>query len=56
MSDGKTTSRLRLLQDADIKDKVVLIRVDHNTVKKNRIKDFGKKSGFVNSDSIVSRS
>ena len=39
MSNGKTTARLRLLQEADIKDKVVLIRVDHNTVKKSRIKD-----------------
>jgi len=39
MSEGKTISSLRLLQEANIKDKVVLIRVDHNTVKKGRIKD-----------------
>lgn len=39
MSEGKTNTRLRLLQEADIKDKVVLIRVDHNTVKKGGIKD-----------------
>jgi phosphoglycerate kinase len=39
MSEEKTTSSLRLIQEADIKDKVVLIRVDHNTVKKGRIKD-----------------
>jgi len=39
MSEGKTNTRLRLLQEADIKDKVVLIRVDHNTVKKGKIKD-----------------
>jgi len=39
MSEGKTNTRLRLLQEADIKDKVVLIRVDHNTVKKGEIKD-----------------
>jgi len=39
MSEGKAAPSLRLLQEADIKDKVVLIRVDHNTVKKGRIKD-----------------
>jgi len=39
MSEGKTVSSLRLIQEADIKDKVVLIRVDHNTVKKGEIKD-----------------
>ncbi|MBW2005940.1 MAG: phosphoglycerate kinase [Deltaproteobacteria bacterium] len=39
MSNGKTVSSLRLIQEADIKDKVVLIRVDHNTVKKGKIKD-----------------
>ena len=39
MSKGKKNSSLRLLQEADIKDKVVLIRVDHNTVKKGKIKD-----------------
>lgn len=31
--------RLRLIQDADMKGKVVLVRVDHNVVKKGRIKD-----------------
>ncbi len=31
--------RLRLIQDADVKDKVVLVRVDHNVVKKGRIHD-----------------
>lgn len=31
--------RLRLIQQAEIKDKIVLVRVDHNVVKKGRIKD-----------------
>ena len=31
--------KLRLIQDTDIKDKLVLIRVDHNVVKKGKIKD-----------------
>jgi len=31
--------RLRLIQDADMKGRVVLVRVDHNVVKKGRIKD-----------------
>lgn len=31
--------RLRLIQQADIKDKIVLVRVDHNVVKKGRIED-----------------
>jgi phosphoglycerate kinase len=31
--------RLRVLQQADMKDKVVLLRVDHNVVKKGQIKD-----------------
>jgi len=39
MSEGKAAPSLRLLQEADIKYKVVLIRVDHNTVKKGKIKD-----------------
>jgi len=30
---------LPLLQDADLEDKVVLLRVDHNVVKKGRIQD-----------------
>lgn len=32
--DSKLDPRLPLLQDADLKDKVVLLRVDHNVVKK----------------------
>jgi len=31
--------RLRLIQNTDIKDKIVLVRVDHNVVKKGRIED-----------------
>jgi len=31
--------RMRLIQDADMKGKVVLVRVDHNVVKKGKIKD-----------------
>lgn len=31
--------KLRVIQDADMKDKVVLVRVDHNVVKKGKIKD-----------------
>ncbi|MEE9611071.1 MAG: phosphoglycerate kinase, partial [Desulfatiglandales bacterium] len=31
--------RLRLIQDADMKGKIVLVRVDHNVVKKGAIKD-----------------
>jgi phosphoglycerate kinase len=33
------TPRLRLIQETDIDDKVVLIRVDHNVVKKGKIED-----------------
>src|SRR5210317_1891686 len=33
------TNRIPLLQDADLKDKVVLVRVDHNVVKKGLIHD-----------------
>ena len=39
MPEIKTTPRLNLIQEADIKDKVVLIRVDHNVVKKGEIED-----------------
>ena len=39
MSEIKTASRLRLIQEKDVKNKVVLIRVDHNVVKKGKIKD-----------------
>ena len=31
--------RLPLIQDADLKDKIVLVRVDHNVVKKGEIRD-----------------
>jgi phosphoglycerate kinase len=31
--------RLRLIQGVDLKDKIVLVRVDHNVVKKGKIKD-----------------
>jgi phosphoglycerate kinase len=31
--------KLPLLQNADLEDKVVLLRVDHNVVKKGRIQD-----------------
>ena len=30
---------LRLIQQADMKNKIVLVRVDHNVVKKGKIKD-----------------
>ncbi len=33
------TNTISLLQDADLKDKVVLVRVDHNVVKKGIIHD-----------------
>lgn len=39
MEKGKLDPRLKLLQQADMKDKVVLLRVDHNVVKKGTIKD-----------------
>mgnify|MGYP002639895104 FL=1 len=39
MEKGKLDPRLKLLQQADMKDKVVLLRVDHNVVKKGIIKD-----------------
>lgn len=32
-------SRLRLIQDADLEDKVVLVRFNHNVVKDGEIKD-----------------
>lgn len=35
----QTSPRLKLLQEADIRDKVVLMRVDHNVVKAGRIED-----------------
>jgi len=39
MEKGGLDPRLRVLQQADMKGKVVLLRVDHNVVKKGRIKD-----------------
>ncbi len=39
MKRAELDSRLRLMQDADLKGKVVLVRVDHNVVNKGRIKD-----------------
>ena len=35
----KLDPRLRLIQDADMKERVVLVRVDHNVVKEGTIKD-----------------
>lgn len=39
MKKQELDSRLKLVQQADLKDKVVLVRVDHNVVKKGRVKD-----------------
>jgi len=39
MEKGELDPRVRVLQQADMKGKVVLLRVDHNVVKKGRIKD-----------------
>ena len=39
MENEKMDPRLRLIQHADMKDKVVLVRVDHNVVKNGKIKD-----------------
>ena len=39
METGQLDPRLRLLQQGDMKNKVVLVRVDHNVVKKGKIKD-----------------
>ena len=39
MENGKLDPRLKLIQQANMKDKVVLLRVDHNVVKKGIIKD-----------------
>lgn len=39
MERGKLDPRLKLLQQAQMRGKVVLLRVDHNVVKKGRIKD-----------------
>ena len=40
MEGGKLDPRLRLMQDADMRGKVVLVRTDHNVVKKGGIKDY----------------
>ncbi len=39
MKKQELDPRLKLIQQADLKDKVVLVRVDHNVVKKGLIKD-----------------
>jgi phosphoglycerate kinase len=39
MTEPDIDPRLPLIQDADLKDKVVLVRVDHNVVKKGEIRD-----------------
>lgn len=39
METGRLDPRLRLIQQAPMKGKVVLLRVDHNVVKKGKIKD-----------------
>jgi len=39
MEKGPLDTRLRLMQDSDMKGKVVLARVDHNVVKNGQIKD-----------------
>ena len=39
ITEMDTSQRLKVIQEADVKDKVVLIRVDHNVVKESKIKD-----------------
>ncbi|MFH1242158.1 MAG: phosphoglycerate kinase [Pseudomonadota bacterium] len=39
MEKGELDPRLRLVQNAEMQGKVVLLRVDHNVVKKGKIKD-----------------
>ncbi|MBW1781431.1 MAG: phosphoglycerate kinase [Deltaproteobacteria bacterium] len=39
MEKGKLDPRLRVIQQSQMKGKIVLVRVDHNVVKKGRIKD-----------------
>jgi phosphoglycerate kinase len=39
MSKPNIDARLPLIQDADLKDKIVLVRVDHNVVKKGEVRD-----------------
>ena len=37
MEKGELDPRLRLIQQADMRGKVVLVRVDHNVVKNGKI-------------------
>ena len=39
MEKGELDPRLRLIQQAEMEGKVVLVRVDHNVVKNGKIKD-----------------
>ena len=39
MSELDLDPRLPLIQNADLRDKLVLVRVDHNVVKKGEIRD-----------------
>lgn len=39
MEKGNASRGLRTIQEADVKNRVVLLRVDHNVVKKGRIED-----------------
>ncbi|NVM25316.1 MAG: phosphoglycerate kinase, partial [Desulfobacterales bacterium] len=39
MSKPDIDARLPLIQDADLEDKIVLVRVDHNVVKKGEVRD-----------------
>ncbi len=39
MTNMQIDPRLPLVQDADLRDKVVLVRVDHNVVKRGEIRD-----------------
>ena len=39
MINAKSDNNLPLIQDADIMDKIVLVRVDHNVVKGGEIRD-----------------
>jgi len=39
MDKGSLDQRLRIMQQAEMRDRVVLLRVDHNVVKKGKIKD-----------------
>lgn len=39
MPEVRKTPQLRILQEADLHDKVVLIRVDHTVVKAGKIED-----------------